>query len=376
VSTARSRRLTITIVGAGVYGLATAWALARAGHAVTVFEQGDIPNSFGSSVDQHRVIRAPYGSSEAYARLVPDALRAWDVLWRDLGRRLYVETGILVLSDAASAWARESAAVLERLGRKVDWLDAAAVERRFPLVKPEGIDLAFHLPEGGALLAERIMTALARYLPTRGVTLRPATRVVAIEPERARVRLADGDSIEADHLVVAAGAWVGDLLPAMAKRVKPSRQAVIYMEPPAALADAWSRAPVLIEITGSGGFYLVPPVAGTGLKIGDHAFTGEGDPAADRVPRNGEGEEALLYCGRRLRDFDRFRVVEKRICFYTVAPEERFIVEPMTERGLVVSACTGHGFKFAALIGLKIAAALGDSATTARLGREAAGHLD
>jgi len=366
----------ITIIGGGIHGLSTAWACARAGHDVTLFEQGPIPNPDASSVDQHRLIRAPYGALEGYARMIPAAFAAWDQMWRDLGERLYVETGILVLSDGKASWPRDSVAVLEKMGRRIDRLDRRALAERFPLIDAAEVVEAYHFADGGPLLAGRIVAALARHLGAKGVTLRANSRVAAVDAGRAAVTLADGSRIEADALVIAAGAWVPKLVPALASRLTPSRQTVLYYEPPAASADAWARSPGVIDLRDEAGFYLVPPVAGTGLKIGDHRFSRTGDPDGDRLATAEEGAGIPDLCRARLRDFDRFRLVEKKICFYTVTDDERFIVEPLAERTLVVSPCSGHGFKFGALLGLEIAGAISDGAAMARLAKRMAGQPD
>ena len=91
-------RQRILVVGAGIMGLSTAWALARAGAAVTVLDQAEIPNQRGSSVDQHRLIRNPYGASRGYTRMIAAAFRAWDMMWRDIGDTLYAPTGTLALT--------------------------------------------------------------------------------------------------------------------------------------------------------------------------------------------------------------------------------------------------------------------------------------
>ena len=181
--------LTVSVVGAGIMGLSTAWALARRGHRVQLFEQYAVPNPLGSSVDSHRLIRHPYGAEAGYAAMIDRAFASWDRLWADLGERHYVETGTLVTSSESGGWAADSARVLAELGRPVTPLDPATLARRFPQLDPDGIVQAFHLPTGGVLLADRIVAALARHLATRGVALSPATRVAAIDPDRAQVTL-------------------------------------------------------------------------------------------------------------------------------------------------------------------------------------------
>src|SRR5688572_23238195 len=102
----------ITIVGAGIMGLSSAWALARAGHDVSVYDQSLVPNPLGSSVDQHRLIRHPYGADRGYTRMIGRAYDAWDALWRDLGETHYAPTGTLVLETGDTLWGEASAASL------------------------------------------------------------------------------------------------------------------------------------------------------------------------------------------------------------------------------------------------------------------------
>jgi glycine/D-amino acid oxidase-like deaminating enzyme len=100
------------ILGAGIMGLCTAWALAHAGWQVRVIEQAPIPNPRGASVDQHRLIRHAYGAQAGYMRMVDPAYAAWDMIWAALGARHYVETGVLALANHHGGWLAESRAAL------------------------------------------------------------------------------------------------------------------------------------------------------------------------------------------------------------------------------------------------------------------------
>lgn len=363
----------VTIVGAGIMGLSTAWALARRGHQATVFEQGPIPNPLGSSVDQHRLIRYPYGSARGYTRMVGEAYRAWDELWADLGERLYAPTGTLVVGGKQEGWGQDSAACLESLGVRVEWLEPATIERRFPLLTAEGLACGFHLESGGVLLAGRIVEALARHVDRRGVTLVPSARVASVDPDRARVVLGDGTAVDADRLVIAAGAWAPRLVSSLSGRVTPSRQVVAYIEPPGDLFPLWAASPMILDIDPEVGLYLVPPVLGTDLKVGSHRFALSGDPDQDREASETEVRAVYELCRGRLRGFERYRLAGARTCFYTVEPRERFIVEPLG-RGVLLSACSGHGFKFGAVIGLRVAEAIDGRRDPKELARWAAGE--
>jgi glycine/D-amino acid oxidase-like deaminating enzyme len=362
--------LRVGIVGGGVMGLSAAWALARVGAGVTVFEQGPIPNPLGSSVDHHRLIRYPYGAAHSFSRMVAEAYGAWELLWRDLGERHYVETGTLTVGGPDDPWSAASAAVMDRLSLPYEWLGAEALEARFPLLDAGGREAggrqALFTPSGGALLAQDIVANLARHLAEGGVAMHAKTQVAAVDPERATVSLTNGATERFDRVVVAAGPWLTRLLPGYGARVRPARQTLVYLAPPPGDRDRWAAMPMVLDIDVQRGFYLVPPVGtgqAAGLKVGDHRFGPTGDPDRDRTPSPGEIDAILSLARPWLRDPDAYAVASAKTCFYTVEPQERLLVETVG-RAVVMSPCSGHGFKFAALLGLRVAdmMAVGDRA--------------
>jgi glycine/D-amino acid oxidase-like deaminating enzyme len=163
-------------------------------------------------------------------------------------------------------------------------------------------------------------------------------------------------------------------VPGLAGRVTPSRQIVVYLEPPSTQAAAWATAPMMIEMDRDYAFYCVPPRAGLGLKFGDHRFTRAGDPDRDRVAGRAEAEELLAKSKHRFRDGDQYRIVEAKTCFYDVEPQERFILEPLGAVGYVMSGFSGHGFKFGALMGELAAAAVLGAKPADTVRRYAAGE--
>lgn len=358
----------VGIVGAGIVGLCTAWALARRGHAVTVFDQGPIPNPLASSHDEHRIIRHAHGSMRNYAVMMPQAFAAWDRLWADLGRRHFVEAPATYCLRMDFDWYRPVAACLDHMGIAYRDIDLGDVARELPMVNPEGLLRVVETQGAGLLLADRIITDLDRFLPTLGVELRPGRRVVAVDPERARI-----DGWEGDAIVIAAGAWLEKLLGRVAEAPRTTVQTVVYLEPPPAMREAWQTAPLLLNRlkVASGGVYVLPPRAGTRLKAGDYDHNDDGDPDAPRIATPRQRDRVLEAAALALADFGAYRVLEAKSCFYTVTADERFVVRPLGKAAWLASACSGHGFKFGALTGEAVA----DGVTGARPAQLVADHM-
>ncbi len=348
----------VLVVGAGIMGLSVAEALLAAGHRVAVFEQAGIPNELGSSVDDHRLIRYPYGTMTGYARLVAPAYAAWDRLWQRLGRSHYVETGTLAISAEAGGWIDDSAAGLAEIGQAFEWLEGAALKARFPLLRSGAGHRGLYLKSGGLLLARPIVQSLAARVAFLGGSLNTRRRITGIDTEAASLTLESGGSVSGDLVIVAAGPWLADLLPDFAQRVTPSRQAYAYLTPPEDLHAAWAAHPLLLDIGVEAGIYLVPPAAGTGMKLASHGFSLTGHPDRERDGRPEDVAHSLAMAAETLVGFERYQVERVGTCFYTVEAEERFIAEP---RGAawILTGFSGHGFKFAPLIGERLAEVIG-----------------
>jgi glycine/D-amino acid oxidase-like deaminating enzyme len=338
----------VHIIGGGIMGLSTALVLNQSGHRVTLFEQGPIPNPAGSSVDDHRLIRHPYGSMAGYGRLVNAAFDAWEHTWTALGRRFYHATGTIILAREDTGWAEASLAEMDLLGIENRRLDARALQALAPMLRTNGDTLAAHVESGGVLFADKIVSALATHLLMQGVVIHTNTPVVDIDPVRGTLVTGDGQQSRADIIVVAAGPWVRALRPET--RVKASRQVVIHLEGLQAEQRAWASAPMVLDIHAEGGIYVVPPVAGTPLKVGDHSFSLKGYPDDDREPKKSEIDAIFEACRSRFVDLDNYTVTGAKTCFYTVQRDECFVLERQ-DKMVMMSGFSGHGFKFGALMG-------------------------
>lgn len=363
----------VSIVGAGIAGLSLAWALRKRGVTVALFDQGPIPNPVSSSFDEHRITRHSYGHLPGYGALMPAAFATYEQLWADIGATHYLPTNMVYVSRAATDWSA-SAAELERVNVPYRQLSPSEVARRLPMLHADGVTSAFEAGGAGMLFASRIVTDLARWAAEHDVELHPNSRVDDIDTSTGTIR-ANGKSYAADKVVVAAGAWLPELLPTTVGRMVPSRQLLLYLEPPADLAQAWSEAPILVDSSGGHGAYVLPPRGGTRLKIGDHIFTRRGKGSDDRIATEADVAPVLASAAAIFARFQDYKILERKVCYYTVTDDEGFVVEPIGPAGWLLSACSGHGFKLGPLIATGLADALVGRRDTETVPNWAAGRL-
>lgn len=364
----------VAIVGAGIMGLSAARALLKRGCKVSIYDQGSIPYPAASSFDAHRLIRYPYGSHVGYMRMVRAAYDVWEQVWKDVKAHHYVPTGTLVLGTSARGWVAESKAALLNEHIPLETLTRLDLATRFPYLFHDDIYEAYYLPSGGVLLAARILEALAHFLSASGVSVNSHSAVTAIEAETSTLQLENGQQITADHIIITAGAWVTRLMPDLSPLITPSKQTLLYYQLPDSVKSLWQKAPMILDIDNNSGFYLVPPVAGTGLKTGDHRFSLCGDPRHSRQATTSEIEAIRQATSHRLPSFSAYPIQESKSCFYSVASEERFICH-RTAQTWVLTGFSGHGFKFGPLIGEQLAKALVCDLSEKAFCKWLAGHL-
>ncbi len=359
------------VVGAGINGLATAWALCRRGWDVELTERGPLPNPEAASYDHHRLIRTHYAGFPVYAARIAEAFDAWRMLATDTGVEGYVERGMLALSRSDGDWAARALAAMVEAGVPHRVLEPAEVNRRFPVFETGGVRFGAFTRDGGALLADRILEGLVAWLGTAGATLHASRPVTRIDAARGIAETPQGP-LSGDVIVVAAGVGLPALAPQVAAGCHPRRAVVVYLDPPPALRADWERAPCWVDLGGEDDLWGMPPMCGLPMKIGYGLHTVPGDPETGREAQPEDAGAILAaYRGRFCRH-DEFTIRRTVANFYLMAPEERFILS-RDDRAVWLSADSGHGFKFGALTGLDVAEALdgGDFAASAR---RLAGH--
>jgi sarcosine oxidase len=355
----------VVVCGLGATGSAALAELARRGRRALGIERFAPGHDRGSSHGATRIIRLAYFEHPSY---VPLLHRAY-ALWRDLERRarrpLLHITGIVEIGPADGALVRGTLSSARLHGLQHETLPASDVMRRFPAFRlPSGF-VGVVQSDGGFVEAEPSIHAMLALAAQNGAELRTGEAVRAIEPCGSGVRVVtECATIEAGAVIVAAGPWTGSLLPDLPLRV--TRQAMGWFAPRDPAPFAPGRFPVFLIESRHGIHYGIPPFKGDGVKVAKHHHRDETVEPESYDRTVSPADEATIRSA--VEDFLPSAggpPARAATCLYTMAPDGDFIIDRMPAApGIVVaSACSGHGFKFAPVIG-EIAADLATCGAT------------
>lgn len=368
-----SARLNVAIVGGGTMGLAAAWALARRGVAVELFERHGHVHAHGSHSGHTRAIRHAYHEGSDYVSLVVRADREWTALGERVGDRLLVRCGLLEFGpdDAPEFMAARAALRDNDIDHQL--FDAATASARFGFVMPTHWSACL-APDSGYLRVQACLDALRREAEAHGARLHHHTRVRELVcGERLGLLLDDGRVVAADRLVIAAGAWADTLLAptlgAMGPRrptLRVLRRVLAWTRPDERVRAHLRALPVWAAFTPAGFIYGFPDndEGISGFKLACHEardlnlrFMHEPvDP--ETVERRVEARD-LAPLERFIADHrpDAGPITDTATCLYTHTSNGDFWLDrhPADSRVVIAAGFSGHGFKFAPAIGLALA---------------------
>jgi sarcosine oxidase len=339
------------VVGAGVMGSASAWRLASRGRSVLLLEQFERGHTRGSSHGGSRIFRYAYPDAE-YVALARRARPLWAELESEAGTTVIDVTGGVDHGDPTAV--AGIVAALGAAGVPFERWSSAEASARFPALRFDG-DVCYQA-DAGRCRADAAVEAFVRCAVARGAELRERERVVAIEPcaGGARVRTMAGEHT-ADVVVVAAGAWVGKLVGLQPLRV--TREQYVHL-PPRDPALFW---PSFIHYRDPVPAYgLETP--GEGVKLGaHHAGEALADPDDDATvsPETQAMQAELLEYAREWMPGVEPVAVSIATCLYTSTATEDFVIDRVGPV-VICSPCSGHGFKFAPLVGELVAELVDD----------------
>jgi sarcosine oxidase len=347
----------VAVIGLGLIGSAALCALARRGADVLGFDPVTVGEARGSSHGSCRIYRRFNFESTAYTALGDEAFAGWRALEAASGRTLLRPCPLLEAGPPGSAIVRASRAAAEAVGSVAGPAIGAAVNAAFPAFRLPGDWDAVVQESAGILLAEAALRALRENVADRIVA-----RAARFRATPGGIRIDAGvEEVMVDRVIVAAGPWIGSLVPALAPLLTVTRQTVGWFEPGPTESFTPGGFPIFLLDAPQGVIYGFPDFEGRGVKAGrhDHGPTA-GPDDWETAPTDAELEpvraalEAFIPAAAG-------PIVEREVCLYTntlaadVRPDhgEEFIIDrlPPDPRIIVASACSGHGAKFAPAIG-------------------------
>ncbi len=333
----------ICVIGLGIVGLSVCARLARAGHDVDGFEQFELMHALGSSHGDTRIIRLTPGEGAIYATMARRAHEIWQQWEERAGAPLNQWTGGLMAGPEGSGFVRSCAALGQSESTALLRGDAIYYLTRGALAFPREWDVC-RQDDVGITFADPARAFLISYAAECGAKLHNNAKV---EAPLASMTLKINDETQAfDAIIVAGGGWAGKLLPEFAKHFIVRRRVLGWLRPKRAMTQ-----PPVICVDNDVGLFGMPTPDGL-YKIGMHVVGDRVD--ADDVREPDQQDAALLMAqAERHLPLHEPAPVKMARCLYTMTADENFLIAPSRAhpRVLMMSCCSGHGFKYAPLYG-------------------------
>jgi monomeric sarcosine oxidase len=347
----------VIVIGAGAMGSAAAYHAAKSGQRVLLLEQFEIDHQMGSSYGASRIIRYVY-DHPCYVALARSAYDAWRALEAESGEELYVRTGGINFAQRGNDEFVRTVNTLQASGIPFELLTPDELRRLFPQYHlAEGME-AVYQADTGLLAASRCVRTHVRLAQQHGADVVSNAPVTEITASAAGVEVKTaGETYSAAKLILVPGAWINLLLKSLGIQLplRVVKTQEIYFQ--AANMDDYQpdRFPAFIaHLADEYGYsvYGLPSYHNSGVKIGLHGGP-EFDPTTpERTPDESAIERSFAFAQKYLPEGG-WTFLSARACLYTYTPDEHFIIDQHPEYPHVVfaSACSGHGFKFSAVIG-------------------------
>jgi sarcosine oxidase len=351
-----TEKFDVIVAGVGGMGAAACYHLAKRGKRVLGLERYGIPHAMGSSHGVNRIIRLAYYEDPSYVPLLRRAFELWRELGNDCGEQVLYVTGSIDTGPADEFVFRESKRSCELHDLPHELLSAQELMRRYPAFTVPDDFQAVWQPDGGFVASERAIVAHVTGAMECGAVIRgydpllswtTTTTGVVVETDRGRY--------ESDQLIVSTGAWIGDHVPALSGISMPERQVLGWFQPAHPERFSLDSLPVFnLQADAHERYYGFPIWGIPGFKFGKYHHREERiDPDDwDRQP-NRIDEEALRDGVRRFFPDADGPVMSMAPCIFTNTPDEHFIIARLEPGSpvIVASPCSGHGYKFASVIG-------------------------
>ena len=348
----------IVLGAGGGVGSAALWHLARRGVRVLGLDRFEPPHDRGSSHGQTRIIRQAYFEHPDYVPLLLESYRLWAELESQASSQLYHEVGLIQVgaSEGQVVSGVLNASKLHDLD--VEQLSADEIQQRWPGLSIPNELVGVFERRAGYLLVEECVKTYVELAIHAGAELRCPVEVQGWDVgDSIQVRTGEG-LIQTDRLIVAAGAWAGQLLSDLSVPLKVLRTSLFWYSADSDSYSTNSGFPTFFFDLPEGMFYGFPQLDGRGVKVAEHVGTTEiTDPLQfDRTLQHDAQLRIESFLKNYLPQVSNDNT-DHAACMYTMSPDEHFIVDRHPDcSGIVFAAgLSGHGFKFTPVLGKALA---------------------
>ena len=337
-------------------GTAAAYAISKTSTSKTLLlDRYGIGNDYCSSNDVNRVFRYSYGEDEYYTRMAMESLELWRQLERESGQELLTATGLLLVEggdEHANKFNEASYRTLRRMGLGAEELEGEDLKKRYPQFRTQR---AFFDPHGGVLLASKALSAFAEQSRSKGVRFLQAQARTIRTDGRLLIETVTGETVRCRKLVVTVGPWSNSLLNPGLPSIVPTRQQLIYFHPRTGMERF---RPESCPVFFTDEHYGLPAAGIDAVKVSAKELSERVDPeSADRSVDAAQVEACREACGKFVPDLADARVVKTKVCLYDMTENSDFVLDHDPENPSIVYGYgfSGHGFKFAPLVGKLLA---------------------
>lgn len=348
-------RYDAAVIGLGAMGSAAAFHLASRGLRVLGLDRFRPPHSHGSSHGESRIIREAYWEDPVYVPMVQRAYTLWAELERASDRRLFTQTGALFMGTPEGVMVPGCVRTAKQYGIRHRTLSVAEVGKEFPHFRPSLDMTAFYEYRAGSLGPEACIDAHLRLAAAAGAHLRFDEPVKSWKRTTDAVRIVTSrGEYEADKVVFAGGAWMRELVPDLGLPLTTERQVLYWFEPNGTPGEfAPDRLPIYAFEPLPEKLWYGFPDLGRGCKVALHHQGEHADPDhVDRKVKPAEVEEMRRQLAKYAPNLNG-KLLASEVCLYTNTPDFNYVIDfhPEDDRILLLSPCSGHGFKYASVVG-------------------------
>ena len=353
----KAQNYDVAVIGAGVFGAWTAYALQQCGKKVILLDAHGPANARASSGGESRIIRMGYGPDELYARWAMRALELWLEFFRGGQERLFHRTGVLWMAERGDTYVASALEVLTRLLVPIEQFSREQLQKRYPQINFQDVEWGFLETGSGVLMARRAVQAVVEAAARNGVAYEQGT---ALSPSKTdpNVTTREGSRVRAESFVYCCGPWLPKIFPELlGGRIFPTRQEVFFFGTPAGSSQFCSPAmPTWIDLGSE--TYGMPDLESRGFKIALDRHGPAFDPENDVRVVSPESTAAVRQqLAHRFPALAHAPVVETRVCQYENTSNGDFLIDrhPEFENVWLVGGGSGHGFKHGPALGEYVA---------------------